>query len=90
MLGLAGGLLTGLLLGGLAALQHGILRLILWKTNILSFKLAAVLDYATDSALLHKVGGGYMFIHRFLLEYFATLEHRKHDLDESEKFVKLL
>src|SRR5689334_203677 len=32
------------------------------------------LDYAAEQILLRKVGGGYIFIHRFLLEYFANLE----------------
>jgi len=32
------------------------------------------LDYAAKRILLRKVGGGYMFVHRLLLEYFASLE----------------
>lgn len=32
------------------------------------------LQYATELILLRRVGGGYMFIHRYLLEYFADLE----------------
>jgi hypothetical protein len=31
-------------------------------------------DYASEQVLLRKVGGGYIFIHRMLLEYFANLE----------------
>ena len=30
------------------------------------------LDYAAERILLRKVGGGYIFIHRMLLEYFAA------------------
>ena len=30
------------------------------------------LDYAAERILLRKVGGGYTFIHRMLLEYFAA------------------
>jgi hypothetical protein len=33
----------------------------------------ALLDY-TDRIFLRKVGGGYIFIHRMLMEYFAALE----------------
>ncbi len=84
LLGLAGGLLTFLLLGGLAALQHGILRLILWRTKVFPLNIARFLDYATDSVLLHKVGGGYMFIHRFLLEYFVSLQQRQGQHNELE------
>lgn len=31
------------------------------------------LDYATERIFLRKVGGGYIFIHRMLMEYFAGL-----------------
>ena len=37
----------------------------------------AFLDYAADCILLRKVGGGYIFVHRLLLDYFAALE--QHD-----------
>ena len=33
----------------------------------------AFLNYATARIFLHKVGGGYIFVHRMLLEYFAAL-----------------
>jgi hypothetical protein len=32
------------------------------------------LDYAAERILLRKVGGGYIFTHRLLLDYMATLE----------------
>jgi hypothetical protein len=32
------------------------------------------LDYAAEHILLRKVGGGYLFVHRLLLEYFASLD----------------
>jgi hypothetical protein len=32
------------------------------------------LDYAAERVFLRKVGGGYIFTHRLLMEYFATLE----------------
>jgi hypothetical protein len=36
------------------------------------------LDYCSRLVLLKKVGGGYIFIHRMLLEYFAdiSIQHR--------------
>jgi len=34
----------------------------------------ALFDYAADRIFLRKVGGGYIFIHRMLMEYFAALE----------------
>jgi len=35
---------------------------------------AHFLDYAAERVFLQKVGGGYIFIHRLLLEYFAEME----------------
>ncbi len=76
LLGPSSGLLAGLLLGGLAFLQYNILRIILWRTGNVPRNLFLLLEDAAGCILLHKVGGGYLFTHRFLLEYFASL-HRK-------------
>ena len=35
------------------------------------------LDYATERIFLRKVGGGYIFVHRLLLEYFASLKQNE-------------
>jgi hypothetical protein len=40
----------------------------------LPFNLVPFLDYAAERIFLRKVGGGYIFIHRYLMEYFAALE----------------
>ena len=40
-------------------------------------KLIPFLDYCAKLILLKKVGGGYIFIHRMLLEYFANLDTSK-------------
>jgi hypothetical protein len=93
--GLIGGLLAGLLLGGLDCLQHAILRFMLWQTGALPLKLTDFLDSAADSALLHRVGGGYIFFHRLLLEYFAALNKKqirikKRKASTPEPLVKLL
>jgi hypothetical protein len=76
-IGLMGGLLVGLLLGGLAFLQHTVLRFVLWRTNVFPWDIPRFLDAAVSCVLLHKVGGGYTFIHRLLLEYFASLDKGK-------------
>ena len=47
----------------------------LWRTSAIPLRYACFLDYAAERIFLRKVGGGYMFIHRRLLEYFAALEH---------------
>jgi hypothetical protein len=33
-----------------------------------------LLDYAVERIFMRKVGGGYIFVDRMLLEYFAALE----------------
>jgi hypothetical protein len=73
LLGLSVGLLCGLLTGGLACIEHCILRLLFWRTTSIPWNYPAFLDYAAERILLRKVGGGYIFIHRLLLEYFESL-----------------
>ena len=73
VIGLGGGLLAGLLNGGLACWRHGVLRFLLWQTRAFPRKATVFLNSATERLLLHKVGGGFIFIHRLLLEYLASL-----------------
>lgn len=70
-------MLAWLLMGGLAVLQHYCLRFILWRTGAFPLKIVRFLEDATDCVLLYRVGGGYMFIHRLLLEHFASLAGRE-------------
>jgi hypothetical protein len=75
--GLLGGLrfalASGLRFGGHACLHHCALRLVLWYKNFAPFNYVHFLDYAAARVFLYKVGGGYVFIHRMLLEYFAAM-----------------
>jgi DNA polymerase III delta prime subunit len=71
--GLLSGLLFGLRFGGRACLHHFALRLLLWHNNFAPLYYVRFLDYATSRIFLHKVGGGYVFVHRMLLEYFSTI-----------------
>jgi hypothetical protein len=72
------GLLFGLLpYGGNAVIQHYALRFLLTRQGILPYpfrdrRLVAYLDAMADRILLRRVGGGWVFIHRYLLEYFAS------------------
>ncbi len=70
-LGLVVGLVIGLQSGGIACLQHLLLRLLLWRTRSILLNYSRFLDYTAERILLRKVGGGYIFVHRLLLEYFA-------------------
>ena len=68
------GLFSGLISGGIACIQHFILRLILYFNNYIPWNYARFLDYAADRIFLQKVGGGYIFMHRMLMEHFAQME----------------
>jgi hypothetical protein len=72
--GLSTGLVVGLLYGGLASFRHYALRFLLWRTGAVPWHYVPFLDYAAERILLRKVGGGYIFIHGLLLDYFASLE----------------
>lgn len=68
ILGCAG----GFLFGGRAFSQHLILRIILTWVGRMPANYTRFLDHATDLILLRRVGRGYIFVHRLLLDYFAA------------------
>lgn len=67
--------LFGLWYGGLDILLHYSLRLLLYCSGRLPLHLVPFLNHAEQNLnFLQKVGGGYIFIHRMLLEHFAALD----------------
>jgi hypothetical protein len=64
---------AGLVFGGLAALLHTVLRLQLWHNGSIPWRYADFLDHAAQLTFLHKVGGAYIFVHRRLMDHFASL-----------------
>ena len=71
IVGLVFGLVFG---GGKAYLQHFTLRAILYSQDCIPWNYTRFLDYATELVFMQKVGGGYIFIHRMVLEHFARME----------------
>lgn len=79
--GLIGGLVSGLVLaligglvgGGDVVTKHFILRIGLWRQGHIPLMYARFLDYATGLIFLRKMGGGYIFVHRLIMEHFASL-----------------
>ena len=67
------GLIAALNRGGSAVIKHYALRLTLWLKGYTPFNFIKFLDHCAKLIFLKKVGGGYIFIHRMLLEYFADL-----------------
>jgi hypothetical protein len=61
--------------GGLFATRHVLVRLMLSWRGVAPLNYVSFLDYATERFFLHKVGGGYVFVHRTLMEYFVSLQH---------------
>ena len=71
------GLAVGLLNGGMACIKHTLLRWCLWRAGVIPWHYARFLDYGAERMFLYKIGGGYLFVHRLLLEYFASLSRPK-------------
>jgi hypothetical protein len=70
--GLFCGAFAGLGAGGNACVRHLVLRPWLIRNGSTPWNYVRFLDYAAEKILLRKVGGGYAFLHRMLLEYFAA------------------
>ncbi len=60
--------------GGMAWLQHFSLRIVLWLKG-LPWDLARFLKYCEERKLIQSVGGRYRFLHRELLDHFASPNH---------------
>lgn len=90
IIGIGGGLVLGLLFGWLNGLwagfvlwfiyggdfliRHFLLRIFLNKSGKTPWRYIRFLDYASERVLLRKIGGGYIFIHRMIMEHFAKIE----------------
>ncbi len=74
LIGCAGAVFAASLMGGLASVRHSLLRLHLQRLGVLPQHPVHFLDDAARRILLYKDGGGYRFIHRLLLDYFAERE----------------
>lgn len=76
-IGLLLGLIIGLSFGGHPVLQHYLLRFFLWRAGHAPWRYVHFLDDCVNRILLYPVGGGYLFTHRTLMEYFANLDPDK-------------
>lgn len=80
---LMGGLSFGVPYGGRAVIQHYTLRLLLVQSGAMPWDIAALLDAAAHRSLLRRAGGGWVFTHRMLLEFFRDLSD-----EELEELVR--
>jgi hypothetical protein len=82
VVGLVIGLVIGILLGsarGYQWLQECALRSSLWRAGLAPWNYVRFLDHATERTFLCRVGHGYVFVHRLVMEYFAA----QHQLDRA-------
>jgi hypothetical protein len=72
--GLYIGVLGGLSFGGSFVISNFALRILLYRYGYTPWDYVGFLEFATGRIFLHKVGGGYIFIHRLLMEHFAEMD----------------
>ncbi len=70
-LGITLGLMALLWYGGIEVLHHAALRALLRREGSVPVRYVDFLDHAVDLIFLRRVGGGYIFIHQLLQDYFA-------------------
>ena len=71
-MGLSLGILAFIGSGGASVIKHYMVRFLLARDPIIPFDLKEILIHATQIGMLRQVGGGFIFVHRYLLEYFAS------------------
>jgi hypothetical protein len=77
--GLTFGLIVGLKEGGGAVLRHLALRILLVRNGFAPWRYVRFLEYSKERIFLRRAGGGYIFVHRLLLEYFAAFNYEHSD-----------
>jgi class 3 adenylate cyclase len=71
--GIGVGLFIYQFLGGSILTKHFNLRVLLFFSGKIPWNYAKFLNYTTDCILLQRIGGGYLFGHRLLLEHFSQM-----------------
>jgi len=75
--GLAFGVLAFSWFGGLDAISHFVLRLLIWLENLGPFNYIRFLGSAAELRFLKPVGSGFEFLHPSLQDYFKTAEFER-------------
>jgi hypothetical protein len=76
LIGMSGALLICMLTGGLATFRHYTIRSLLSRSHTFPMRAPQFLNDATARILLRRVGGGYSFVHRLLLDHLADAAGR--------------
>ena len=72
LVGIGTGICHGMLRGGGTYLRHKALLRLLRRDKVIAPNQLGFLQYASRVRLIQRRGGGYEFLHRFLLEHFAA------------------
>jgi serine/threonine protein kinase len=64
-------MIVALIVGAHPCTQHFIVRALLWRAGLAPWNYVRFLDYAVERIFMQRLGGGYGFVHRELLEHFA-------------------
>jgi DNA polymerase III delta prime subunit len=60
--------------GGMAVIQYWVMRVLLWRYDYAPLRYVRFLEHAKELLFLRRVGVGYIFVHRMLMEHFAEME----------------
>jgi hypothetical protein len=71
--GAVAGTTAALHFGGAGLIQRAALRWVLVAQRHTPWRISRIADHAENLVLLRRVGSGYIFVHRLVLEYFAGL-----------------
>jgi hypothetical protein len=77
------GLLACMTTGGLTVWRHCTIRFLLWHSQTFPMRAPHFLDDSVARFLLRRVGGGYIFSHRLLLDYLADTTERSTEQPEA-------
>jgi hypothetical protein len=64
-------IIVGMVHGGIAVLMHAAVRTIIALGTPVPLRMVPFLDRAVDLALMRRIGGGYIFLHRTFQDYLA-------------------
>ncbi len=78
-IGILSALIAASLFGAGVFVKHFLLRALLRMQHSLPWRYSRFLNYAAQLVFLRTVGGGYIFMHRLLQQYFAALEAGDYD-----------
>jgi len=64
-------MIVAMIAGAHPCMQHFVVRALLWRGGCAPWNYVRFLDYAAERIFMQRLGGGYAFVHRELLEHFA-------------------